>query len=203
MSSIHTGFLIVEDGKVRGGKRRYCKLERTFLFYTGKTKNFSRPSGVIDLSGSTLSLPTNSPYENQFIIHNTARYKTYHLTAETEQEMKQWMDSIKLAIDAESNIIMEYKGKAIYDTEDALVISRSISSVHSFVQEEYEKCKKTMENVNEETIKLVQEVQKLKEKKKILTEEVSLQIVICFALVICVLFRLTNHFLLFFCFLIF
>ena len=60
-------------------------------------------------------------------------------TASSERSANKWMKSLHAAIRAPTHALLSYKGRAIFDAEDALAIQNSQQALRGFVSQQFDR----------------------------------------------------------------
>ena len=82
-----------QGGNFKSWKKRWCELEKdALLYYRGNCATSSSLCGKIELEGAVVQEHTSTPRKFTFEIQTSARL--YFLTAESEEETKEWIQAI-------------------------------------------------------------------------------------------------------------
>ncbi|KAF2068090.1 hypothetical protein CYY_010584, partial [Polysphondylium violaceum] len=95
------GWLTKQGGSIRTWRRRWFVLKGKKLFYF-KNKSDIEATGLIELEANSIVKEEKDRDKKKKYMFTVATFKrTFFIYAETEQDMKQWMDAIKRNIDGD------------------------------------------------------------------------------------------------------
>ena len=179
-SSTHsiTGWLTLEHATDSGeSKKRWCSLQRCFLFYAGRDKDLVHPKGVVDLKGCEINLARidgpgggGATLPCAFVLTHPRR-APLTFTAPSESEREMWMKALTHVIKAPTHALLSYKGRAIFDEEDAQAISSSQAAIRGFVQTQFERVASQQREESQKIAKKKIDIKALKGQKKALAKE--------------------------------
>jgi hypothetical protein len=170
-----SGWLIVDEGPLAGGesKKRWCFLKRAFLFHTESQKKLTHPKGVLDLKGCTVGLArasTTAPGAPPFLpcafVISHPRRPSVIFTAASEQEREFWTSAVRSALTGPTIKLLSYKGRDIFDEEDAQAISASQQAIQGFVKEQFNRLNAKKHAIADRVARKKADVKTLKAQKK-------------------------------------
>ena len=178
---------------VMESKKRWAVLMRSFLFLAGRDKDLAHPKATVHLKGCTLSLarattaadapgspPPHLPFA--FMLHFPAAASAggsggarapLTLTARSDADRERWMQGLNDAILTLSvpSVLMSYRGRQIFDAEDARAIAESTAAIKGFVSEQLQRAERERSELAELVAAKKADVKTFKAQKKLMASQ--------------------------------